>query len=101
MKINTLASALMLAEEHGLPVFPVKLVPRSDGKTDKIPLTAHGLLDASSNIERISQWWTTWPDAVVGVPTGRKTNIFLLDIDPDERRRAGKAGGRDPRGDAS
>lgn len=79
---SPMSNALALAEEWGLPVIPVKLVPR-DGKTVKVPLTSHGLLDASTNIEQITTWWTQWPDAAVGVPTGKRTGIFLLDVDPD------------------
>jgi hypothetical protein len=82
-RFNTISAALQLAEDWGLPVFPVRLVPRADGKTDKIPMSDHGLLDATTNIDCISKWWTQWPSAAVGVPTGRRTKIFLLDIDPD------------------
>jgi hypothetical protein len=66
--------ALRLAEEYSLPVFPCNL--------DKRPHTEHGLKDASKNIEQIAQWWNTWPDALVGVPTGAASDLVVLDIDP-------------------
>lgn len=83
VKLATAANALRLAEEWGYPVFPVKLIPKPDGKTDKKPMTANGFKDASTNIEQIARWWQMWPDAVVGVPTGRHTKLLLVDIDPD------------------
>lgn len=69
-----LAAALALAEEYGLPVFPCR--------PDKRPYTPHGFRDASRNIEQIAQWWTDWPDALIGVPTGRASGLLVVDIDP-------------------
>src|SRR5829696_627873 len=38
---------------------------------------------------RITEWWRRWPDANVGVATGRRSGIIVLDVDPrhggDER----------------
>lgn len=83
VKFDIGTNALNLAEDWGLPVFPVKIVPKADGRSDKLPLTTHGFHDATTNTEQIAQWWRVWPDAAVGVPTGRKTRIFLVDIDPN------------------
>jgi putative DNA primase/helicase len=30
----------------------------------------------------IGQWWSRWPDANVGVATGSRSNIVVLDVDP-------------------
>jgi len=59
----------------GFPVFP--LVPR-----DKNPLTEHGFKDASTKEAQIRSWWTRWPDANVGVPTGAPSGWLVLDVDP-------------------
>ncbi len=68
-------SALELAEEYGLPVFPCR--------PDKRPHTEHGFKDASTNLDTIEEWWRRWPDALIGVPTGKPSNIIVLDVDPD------------------
>jgi len=59
---------------HGVPVFP--LVPK--GKT---PLTAHGFKDATTDEARITAWWTTMPDANIGMPTGLVTRRSVVDED--------------------
>jgi hypothetical protein len=73
--VNGLQAALQLAEEYGLPVFPCR--------PDKRPHTAHGLKDASTNIEQVSSFWERWPSALIGVLTGRASKLLVVDIDPD------------------
>lgn len=81
--MNMIANhALSLAQEWDLPVFPVLITRRESGKSDKKPLTTHGFYDAAKNIDQISQWWDRWPSAAVGVPTGRVSKLFIVDIDP-------------------
>jgi putative DNA primase/helicase len=63
--------ALDLAR-HGVPVFPC----RADNKA---PLTANGFKDASTDHDIVHGWFTTWPDALIGVPTG--TKFVVLDVD--------------------
>jgi Bifunctional DNA primase/polymerase, N-terminal/AAA domain/Primase C terminal 1 (PriCT-1) len=54
----------------GWPVFPL------DGK---IPRTRHGFKDATTDLEQIEKWWSVWPDAGVGTPTG--SGRVVLDVD--------------------
>jgi hypothetical protein len=42
--------------------------------------TCHGVRAATTDPERIHQWWTRHPDAVVAVATG-PSNLILIDID--------------------
>jgi hypothetical protein len=57
------------------PVFP--LVPRG-----KKPLTTHGFLEASTDMDTIYAWWHRWPDANLGTPTGPDGCGFdVVDID--------------------
>ena len=80
-----LPTALRLAEEYGLPVLPCRTTDEQiNGRTYKAksPHLNHGFKDASANIEQITEWWTRWPDALIGVPTGKVSGLFVLDIDP-------------------
>jgi hypothetical protein len=45
----------------------------------KRPLTEHGYKDASTDPQMIQRWWTHWPHAVIGVPTGEK--FVVIDVD--------------------
>jgi Bifunctional DNA primase/polymerase, N-terminal/Primase C terminal 1 (PriCT-1) len=60
--------------ERGRPVFPCWPGTRK-------PLTKHGYLDASRDLARIRDWWSRWPDANVGMPTGQVSWV-VLDVDP-------------------
>jgi len=31
-------------------------------------------------------WWNKWPDALIGMPTGKATGVFVFDIDIDTAR---------------
>lgn len=73
MEQNELLEAALKYAER-LPVFPCH--PET-----KKPLTPHGFKDATDNAETIRQWWTRWPDAMIGVPTGERTRFWVLDVD--------------------
>ena len=61
---------------RGVPVFPCE--PGA-----KRPLTRNGHWDATTDPRAIRRWWGRWPTANVGVPTGRKSGVVVLDVDPD------------------
>jgi hypothetical protein len=67
------AAALFYATKLHWPVFPLK--PRA-----KEPLTEHGFKDATTDEQQIREWWTKWPHANIGVPTG--IEFFVVDKDP-------------------
>jgi hypothetical protein len=54
----------------GAYVFPV------DGKT---PLVKWGA-ESTTDIVKIREWWTRWPDAGVGIDTG-KSRLIVIDLD--------------------
>jgi RecA-family ATPase len=68
-------AALDLARQ-GLPVFPCA--------QDKRPLVARGFLSASTDPETIKAWWRLHPDAMIGVPTGPLSGLFVIDCDIDK-----------------
>lgn len=74
--MTALETALAYADAQ-FPVFPCK-------RTDKRPLTRNGFKDATSDPEKIREWWTRWPDAMIGLPTGRKSGLFVVDLDVDK-----------------
>ena len=85
------AAALCYARK-GWPVFPVYEVGSgltgcscSDAGCNspaKHPRTPHGLKDASTDPLIIVEWWKRWPEANVGVGTGRPSRLGVLDVDP-------------------
>lgn len=70
---------------RGWPVFPCHWV----GERRKRPLTAHGLHDASRDPAIIAGWWRRWPEALIGVPTGRAIGAVVLDVDVKDDRANG------------
>jgi hypothetical protein len=73
-----LAAALDYARA-GTPVHPCR--PRG-----KLPLTAHGVQDATVDPQQIERWWGRWPDANVGLATGAP-GPTVLDVDNPQRFR--------------
>jgi hypothetical protein len=70
---SILTAALEYAAK-GLPVFPCK-------RTDKRPLTKNGFKDATTDPDQIRAWWKQWPDAMIGMPTGKVSGIDVADLD--------------------
>jgi putative DNA primase/helicase len=76
-----------LAYAKRWPAFPTALVPRANGKTDKVPLVkwAKAAADRAAVDARdpviIRCWWRRWPDAVISMPTGQRSGAVILDID--------------------
>jgi putative DNA primase/helicase len=91
-RTDRLRAALDYAKQ-GIPVFPIHSVdergvctcggPKANPKCTpgKHPLTPRGHLDASDDPKRINAWWTAHPDANIGVPTGARSGILVLDVD--------------------
>jgi putative DNA primase/helicase len=58
---------------YGIAVFPCD--------DDKAPRVKGGFHAATTDPKQIRQWWTQWPTAMIGLPTGLKSGIAVLDID--------------------
>jgi putative DNA primase/helicase len=50
--------------------------------TGKHPRTRHGFKDATTDPGVIRNWWVLWPDANIGIATGKTSGIFVMDNDP-------------------
>src|ERR1035437_8572538 len=72
---GTMLRAALDYAAHGVPVFPC-------GPRAKEPITEHGFKDATTDDSQVREWWTKWPLANIGIPTGAVSGIVALDIDP-------------------
>jgi hypothetical protein len=70
-----LLRAALAYARRGIPVFPCE-------PGGKAPLTYSGFWDATTDPRRIEAWWSRWPGANVGVPTGERSGLLVLDVDP-------------------
>lgn len=77
--------------KNGLDVFPLHSVqggactcgdPDCQTNAGKHPLCSHGFKDATTNLRTIADWWTRWPNANIGIPTGVPSGLLVLDCDP-------------------
>lgn len=68
-----LETAALAYARQGLPVFPLQ---------GKLPLVKHGFYAASLNPSVIRGWWQRWPEANIGIPTGKPSQWIVLDVDP-------------------
>jgi len=71
---------LTFASEYasrGWPVFPVK----AKGKT---PLIKDWPNQATTDQSQVRAWWTQFPEASIGLATGKKAGLFVIDVDGEE-----------------
>lgn len=90
-----LAQAAVRYGQAGWPVFPLHEIRelacscaagadcRQPGKHLR---TLNGFHDATVNPGRVGVWWTRWPTANIGVPTGRASGLVVVDLDGDAGR---------------
>jgi predicted P-loop ATPase len=76
MSVQFLAAALDFAR-RGIPVFPVNPLTKK-------PATAHGLKDASTSKQQVQIWWKQAPKAMIGVPCGSASGLWVIDVDVDQ-----------------
>jgi hypothetical protein len=38
----------------------------------------------ANDVDRVTDWWTTWPAANIGVVCGKRSGFFVLDVDSDK-----------------
>src|SRR5580765_283345 len=89
---NQMEAAVEYAR-HGWHVFPIYEI-RGDGscacdKQDcgspgKHPRILNGFQGSTNDIETVTAWWQRWPLANVGVATGRRSGLVVVDVDRPE-----------------
>lgn len=86
----------MLISSYGLSIFPVHGIDDSGQCTcgdsactnkGKHPATANGFKDATNNIDDLLTLWAGRKHLNVGIATGEKSGIFVIDIDSAEGER--------------
>jgi putative DNA primase/helicase len=90
---NALLDAAVAYAARGWQVFPLHSIG-ADGtctchdpactSVGKHPRTRHGVKDATTDPRTIGRWWRHWPEANVGLATGRVSCLVVIDIDEDE-----------------
>lgn len=70
----SLLDAALAYAAQGWHVFPLQ----PSGKT---PLTAHGFKDATIDPDAIRAWWSKWPEANIGIATGERSGVSVIDVD--------------------
>lgn len=58
----------------GVPVFPC-------APGEKRPLVRRGFHDATANPGQVAAWWSRWPSANIGIPTGAASGVEVVDVD--------------------
>ena len=79
-----LTTALSVARGLGLPVFPCVEICDANGKVSKRPYIKNGFNAATVDEAQIEKWWRQYANAIIGVPTGKNTGLFVIDIDQSE-----------------
>jgi hypothetical protein len=67
--------AINLARNCGFAVLPCR--------GDKTPACPHGFHDAVSDAKQIAELWHRWPGELIGIATGARSGIDVIDVDPD------------------
>ena len=62
----------------GLSIFPLGNTGTASGLT---PRSARWKTEASKELETISQWWRHYPNAGIGLPLGKVSQIIALEVD--------------------
>lgn len=73
-EVNELKAAALEYANKGIPVFPLK-------PGDKTPIHKGGFHNATTDPATISQWWDEYPNANIGMATGRVSGVVVLDVD--------------------
>ena len=71
---------------RGFSIIPMAYRPPANGqkKGDKVPLVKWKDFQETRPTEaQVRDWWTKWPDAMIGVITGSLSGVCTVDVDED------------------
>jgi putative DNA primase/helicase len=93
----TLMEAALMYAGNDVPIFPVWNLGEYGGcecpngpfcqNAAKHPigfLVPHGLRDATTDPDKVREWWGQCPEANIGMPTGAWSGVVVLDVDPEK-----------------
>jgi hypothetical protein len=92
---QNLQAALKYASQR-LRVFPVHSVDdrictcgkESCHSPGKHPRVKDWAAAATTDVKTIREWWDSWPNANIGIATGRDSGVFVVDVDGEEGRKS-------------
>ena len=70
---NEILAAALVYASMGLSVIPLR---------GKLPIFKNWPEVATTDCDTIQKWFQQQPDANLGIATGKKSNVFVMDIDP-------------------
>ncbi len=77
------ADQTLAAQRTYLPVLAGRRLPAFPCRADKTPATPHGFRDATDDPAGFAALCRRYPGPLLGVPTGARSGIDVLDIDPE------------------
>lgn len=86
--MNEVHDAALTYGHRGWRVFPLNGIVngictcrRDCSSPGKHPLVRRGLYEGTIDAQKISAWWTRWPNANIGIATGPDSGLLVVDVD--------------------
>jgi Bifunctional DNA primase/polymerase, N-terminal len=109
--VNPVLAAALAHAAAGIPVFPCEpstkepvgtLVPPDRNPRGRgYARGTGGFKKATRDPDTIREWWSMRPDAMLGIPTGAASGVFIIDLDVPKQVKRGPLGEVTPDGIAA
>ena len=84
------AKAAIACGGRGWAVIPLHSIERGRCTCRKVactspgkhPRNVHGVSEATTDEATVWSWWARWPRANIGIATGARSGVIVLDVDP-------------------
>ena len=77
--MSTLKEYAIWYAQFGWPIFPCY-------SRQKVPATAHGVKDATTDLAQIDKWWATNLNYNIALACGGISNLYVVDVDFDSEK---------------